>query len=494
MPVRNFLYNPQYVGMNIVYESNYGYRIKKKINSLTDFDKDFMIRNDFKNVFYIGYHLRNMKHGMGFILEQGKLSCASVFRNGKKNGITYEFQNNRMIFYGEYLLGKRHGFGKVLEIRNDRCHDVYEGFFRNGKYHGKGIAYSNGNIYRGYFHDGYLTGYVKIFQQITGKLVFEGQFVNNHIEGYGISFLFDENNNQYGFYQGLFHLSEWHGQGACQINHCKYVGEFDNGFLIKGKKYVMDSLQYDGEFNKCMEFHGTGQLIQDLHLYIGDFKNGNKHGNGILINLESNETIFEGRFEKNHMKLIPNYQIQTDFEIEKIIEKPNLLENKSSKLKKKHIVKYMKERKIYYTKCHRKQELLEKILHFRWIDKCLSSESKVFYNKISTDTMKQYLQEKYNENISSKIINKETIWQIIQQKKQQENQEEHQYDFFGNEILAPVLANDGHIYDEKSLLELVERDMTPSIHNNIPIQSYETYDQVQSNQEKKALFDNFLKN
>ena len=179
-----------------------------------------------------------------------------------------------------------------------------------------------------------MTGYVKIFQQITGKLVFEGQFVNNHIEGYGISFLFDENNNQYGFYQGLFHLSEWHGQGACQINHCKYVGEFDNGFLIKGKKYVMDSLQYDGEFNKCMEFHGTGQLIQDLHLYIGDFKNGNKHGNGILINLESNETIFEGRFEKNHMKLIPNYQIQTDFEIEKIIAKPNLLENKSSKLKK----------------------------------------------------------------------------------------------------------------------------------------------------------------
>ena len=111
------------------------------------------------------------------------------------------------------------------------------------------------------------------------------------------------------------------------------------------------------------------------------------------------------------------------------------------------------------------------------------------YKKIKKSSLISYLN---HHDIQFEAKNKKKIWKALLQYRENEvKEDESKFDFFGNEIIDPVLANDSHIYDKKSLDELLERNIKVSIHNNIEICTYETFENVKNIPSKAKLFENF---
>ena len=111
-----FLETEEYLKMNIVFKSCYGYTITKKVDELTQKEKNYIIQNNFYPIDYIGNLEKNKYHGDGFIFENGNLSCYSQFQMGRKSGITFDYQDEIIIYSGTYEDGRRSGFGQLYEL------------------------------------------------------------------------------------------------------------------------------------------------------------------------------------------------------------------------------------------------------------------------------------------------------------------------------------------------------------------------------------------
>ena len=96
-----------------------------------------------------------------------------------------------------------------------------------------------------------------------------------------------------GVYLGEVKNKMPHGSGAYNIENGKkvYVGIWENGLLPQGKEfftYDLISLDYNGDFNSELQFHGMGELTEidnkddKITKYKGGWKDGKRHGKGTL--------------------------------------------------------------------------------------------------------------------------------------------------------------------------------------------------------------------
>ncbi len=105
-------------------------------------------------------------------------------------------------------------------------------------------------------------------------------------------------NNKNAFYIGQITIKNiLSGNGILTLeNGEKYSGIFENNKLKSGKFIDEDGIYYEGNFNLTNKLEGNGKKItlNNESIYIGNFNNGLKEGNG---SEETNKIIYEGNFK-----------------------------------------------------------------------------------------------------------------------------------------------------------------------------------------------------
>ncbi|KAK6328282.1 hypothetical protein J4Q44_G00002600 [Coregonus suidteri] len=191
-------------------------------------------------------------------------------------------------YEGEVCSGIRHGVGTY------RCANasvIYRGQWHHSKRHGKGTIYYN--------------------QEVTSW--YEGEWVNNNREGWGVRCYPSGN-----LYEGQWRNNMRHGEGSMRWRQLgqQYRGRWENGvqhgqgthtwFLrrVTGSQYRLRN-EYSGDFVQGLR-HGQGSFYyaSGAH-YKGEWKENKKHGQGKFI--FKNGRIFEGEFVDDHMAEFPAF-------------------------------------------------------------------------------------------------------------------------------------------------------------------------------------------
>lgn len=173
--------------------------------------------------------------------------------------INFSFVGKR--YEGEWKDGKFHGRGIYL----DGLGDVYNGSFANGLYHGKGaLKKSTGDVITGEFSKGKPSGQLKIdFDNgdvyegnrcdcVNGYcwlqvclLLWPGQMAMGHFEGKG-KYSYAES---MGYYEGSWKRGKKHGKGVRVFSDdSKYVGEYvEDEMEGEGMMFYANGDQYLGK-------------------------------------------------------------------------------------------------------------------------------------------------------------------------------------------------------------------------------------------------------
>ena len=163
----------------------------------------------------------------------------------------------------------------------------------DGHPHGEGEYYfTNGTVYKGLSVRGKINGYGRFIDN-DGTL-YEGFFVNQNLQGLGSKVCLNGTSYEGGFRNGLKH-----GTGKEICYEYVYIGEF-----VEDKKegngqieYKISKDKYKGSFKNDF-ISGYGEYTwSNKNYYKGDFKNGKMHGRGKYKWPDGSE--FEGEYKDN---------------------------------------------------------------------------------------------------------------------------------------------------------------------------------------------------
>ncbi|KAL2078190.1 hypothetical protein ACEWY4_025875 [Coilia grayii] len=193
-------------------------------------------------------------------------------------------------YEGEVVNGIRHGIGTY---RCGKTSATYRGQWHHGQRHGKGIIYYN--------------------QEVTSW--YEGDWVNNIREGWGVRCYPSGN-----IYEGQWKNDARHGTGRMrwlQLGQ-QYSGSWENGIQhgegthtwfvrrVPGTQYPVRN-EYTGEFAQGLR-HGQGTFsYASGAVYRGGWRANKKHGQGTFT--FKNGRIFEGEFIDDRMAEFPSFCI-----------------------------------------------------------------------------------------------------------------------------------------------------------------------------------------
>ena len=181
-----------------------------------------------ENGVYLGKRKKNVPNGFGSLIrkdtlmlgefKEGELYSGNVsiyalngkeatpcylgvFKNGKPHGVGRIFKNGNLAYEGSLKKGNKHGIGKEYE----NAELVYDGSFSNGRRNGEGKAYSH------------------------GILIYEGSWHKGNRDGQGIKY------NDHGLivYSGGWKNDVYQGKGKLYENGQCIEGKWDDGRLIK---------------------------------------------------------------------------------------------------------------------------------------------------------------------------------------------------------------------------------------------------------------------
>mmetsp|Transcript_31626 Transcript_31626/g.104629 ORF Transcript_31626/g.104629 Transcript_31626/m.104629 type:complete len:529 (+) Transcript_31626:298-1884(+) len=188
------------------------------------------------------------------------------------------------------ITGLRHGLGAVVHLAHG--HRIYEGEWRHGREHGRGILFSRDRttVYDGEFADGKLHGRGTYY--LPSGAVYSGEFRENMKHGFG-RYVLSPNSSGY--------VGEWrenarHGRGRFEASDSSsYDGEW--AFDKRNGKATLDLSNgtiYDGHWTEGT-FEGRGSCIHsDGNKYEGMWRSGKKDGRGSIQ--WPNGASYEGRF------------------------------------------------------------------------------------------------------------------------------------------------------------------------------------------------------
>ena len=207
--------------------------------------------------------------------------CIIVFPDGTK--YEGEIHSNKISGEGKYyfpsgakytgsvLNGLRDGFGKYYSPEGV----IYEGEWKSGLKNGKGTMKTESMTYDGYWEMGNIHGKGKI--KWDNGNVFEGQFEENHMNGYGYMIWFDifekyignwKNDKQNG--NGIHIWYEPAGELKEMRN--RYVGQWENGARNGyGVFFYSNGARYEGEWKNNLKSGFGIMLYEDGKRYIGRF-------------------------------------------------------------------------------------------------------------------------------------------------------------------------------------------------------------------------------
>ena len=244
--------------------------------------------------------------------------CIILFPDGTK--YEGEIHSNRITGQGKYyfpsgakytggvLNGLRDGYGKYFSPEGV----TYEGEWKEGLKNGKGIMKTESMTYDGDWVMGNIHGKGKIKWENGNS--FEGQFKENHMNGYGYMIW----HNLYEKYIGKWKDDKQNGygihiwyepQGEIKEMRNRYVGEWKDG-----------ARNGYGVF-----FYSNGAR------YEGEWKNNLKNGFGIMLYEDGKKYV--GRFEED--RLVDKYNELSEKEVIKLYEEFLLNKNKKTKKKEK---------------------------------------------------------------------------------------------------------------------------------------------------------------
>lgn len=152
-----------------------------------------------------------------------------------------------------------HSAVKTVMFSADGTFPLYDGWWRNKKFHGEGILrealFEDNRKYLESVQSPYTAGAIQLSENISR-------------------------------YSGYFNDGVKHGIGKEFDGHDQlvYEGGFNNGYHCgKGKEYFSNGvLKYDGQFNKVGQYDGEG-VLYDYHgqcLYNGHFSANRRFGDG----------------------------------------------------------------------------------------------------------------------------------------------------------------------------------------------------------------------
>ncbi|KAM4632270.1 radial spoke head 10 homolog B [Discoglossus pictus] len=212
------------------------------------------------------------------------------------DGTTYE---------GEFSMNSATGHGIFIWPNGNR----YEGKVRNGIRHGTGTltASDRQSTYTGEWQNGLRHGKGKIYYDEEGTSWYEGEWVNDKKDGWGMQ-RFKSGN----IYEGQWKNNKCHGLGRMRWIATKeeYTGQWVNGiqngygayiWLIQRDpetKYSMRDVNIGNFVNATR--HGKGQFnYADGSVYDGEWKSNIKHGTAKFVSLAGQN--FVGEFMEDRM-------------------------------------------------------------------------------------------------------------------------------------------------------------------------------------------------
>eukprot|EP01088_Endostelium_zonatum_P006125 TRINITY_DN1822_c0_g2_i1.p1 TRINITY_DN1822_c0_g2~~TRINITY_DN1822_c0_g2_i1.p1 ORF type:complete len:929 (-),score=281.68 TRINITY_DN1822_c0_g2_i1:389-3175(-) len=156
----------------------------------------------------------------------------------------------------------------------------YDGEWKMGKIHGKGVYELFGNVYDGNWDNGMKSGSGTMYYN-TGD-VYYGEWMNDRQQG----------NGKLEYYDGSFYEGDWkngsrHGNGKFVFGN--KIDYYDGGWDVDRPSnfgtLVLRSrrIEYTGAFNEG-RFHGKGTLKSDStgKIYMGEWVKGYKEGHGVM--------------------------------------------------------------------------------------------------------------------------------------------------------------------------------------------------------------------
>ncbi|XP_065416064.1 radial spoke head 10 homolog B isoform X11 [Chrysemys picta bellii] len=239
---------------------------------------------------YRGMFSEGLMHGHGiYTWADGVKYEGNFVKNVQMYNGSYTWPDGSM-YEGEVKNGVRHGFGMY------KCgtHPVsYIGQWCEGKRHGKGTIYYNRE----------------------GTSWYEGDWVNNIKDGWGIRCYKSGN-----IYEGQWEKNVRHGEGRMRwlTTNQEYTGQWINGiqhgygthswFLkrIPGSQYPLRN-EYVGDFVNG-DRHGHGRFFYASGaMYDGEWVCNKKHGIGRFV--FKNGRIYEGEFINDQIAEYPAFQV-----------------------------------------------------------------------------------------------------------------------------------------------------------------------------------------
>jgi hypothetical protein len=238
-----------------------------------------------KNIYIVQFPYGDLSYSKGKILKRNLYEIAydvstkegssgsPIFLENSNSviGIHKQGSKKNMENYGDLI------YPIIIDLKpqiNYENGDYYKGDIINGKANGKGILYyKEGKIkYEGNFINDKMEGYGKFYYK-NGRY-YIGQFKQNLLNGNGK--LYDINGNIK--YKGNFINNKFEGDGIYYSEGCDYyIGPHKNG-LRNGKGtlyYENGKIKYEGDL-ECGMYNGKGTLYRSDGIieYSGKFKRG----------------------------------------------------------------------------------------------------------------------------------------------------------------------------------------------------------------------------
>ncbi|XP_015215792.2 radial spoke head 10 homolog B isoform X1 [Lepisosteus oculatus] len=262
---------------------------------------------------YEGEKVHGLYHGEGTAYFQGGHAYKGMFSEGlmHEQG-TYTWADG-VQYQGDFQANVPTGHG-VYTWPDGGC---YEGQVWNGMRHGVGTHRCGGSTasYTGRWHLGKRHGKGAIYYNAEGTSWYEGDWVDNVREGWGVRCYSSGN-----VYEGQWKSSARHGRGTMRWPALRqqYSGQWADGiqqgqgthtwFLkrVPGSQYPLRN-EYVGEFASGLR-HGHGRFYYASGaLYDGHWQFNKKHGQGKFV--FKNGRVFEGEFVDDHMAEFPGFSM-----------------------------------------------------------------------------------------------------------------------------------------------------------------------------------------
>ncbi|XP_067859870.1 radial spoke head 10 homolog B isoform X2 [Heptranchias perlo] len=262
---------------------------------------------------YVGETIRGLYEGVGIAHFQGGHVYNGMFSEGLMHGRgTYTWANG-IKYEGDFSMNTSTGHGAYTWTDGS----TYVGEVQNGIRHGQGIFTSADQSvsYSGQWHQAKRHGKGTIYYNQEGSSWYQGDWVNNVREGWGIRRYRTGN-----VYEGQWKNFARHGEGTMSwiSTNEEYTGQWENGiqhgfgthtWLLKrvpGSQYPLRN-EYVGQFVMGAR-QGQGKFYYASGaVYDGEWVSNKKHGLGTFV--FKNGRIFEGEFFEDRMAEFPDFSV-----------------------------------------------------------------------------------------------------------------------------------------------------------------------------------------